>query len=165
MSKYDLGAIIAAAMGGIGPVLVWFREGLSRMFGKVWASFVAVVASPGVWAAVAITSLGGFWLGHIEGSAGKRALRAEVSRLATVGERQAATVASAEARAAAAMATSHSWQAKAEAAEAEVSRLTGRPVAASQPVAAVPKRQVAKARSSKTTASEPAKAVWWPFSN
>lgn len=165
MSKYDLGAIVAAVLGGIGPVLVWFREALGRAFGRLWASIAALIASPAVWAAVALTALAGFWIGHIEGSSGKRALRAHGEILSTRLEKATAALDEANGRATSVAQEARAWKGRAEAAHAELSRLTGQPVPEGGAVAASPKRQVAKARASKPVVREGTRAAWWPFSN
>ena len=84
MNKADLG-MIWSAVAGLFTVLLaaaaYAKDWLIAGLGKVKDSFIALVSSPAVWLAVGVTFLGGFWIGHIQGALGKRALRSEVSAL------------------------------------------------------------------------------------
>lgn len=68
MSKFDLGAIVAAVVGFVVPILVWARDFLGRAGSAIWHSFRAVAAASAVWIAVGVVALGGFWGGHILGA-------------------------------------------------------------------------------------------------
>ena len=162
MNKADMG-MIWSAVAGLGTVLIaaaayakdWIMSGLR----KIGASFVALVASPAVWLAVTAMFLGGFWVGHIEGAVGKRALRSEVVALelkAAAAETESIIAAG---RATAASTEGKKWKDKATALEAEVSALRSRVAGQSSPVAAVSRRPVAKV----PKPAEPASRPFWPF--
>ena len=101
----------------------------------------------------------GFWVGHIEGAAGKRALRSEVVALelkAAAAETESIIAAG---RATSAATEGKKWKDKATALEAEVSTLRARVAGQSSPVAAVSRRPVAKV----PKPAEPASRPFWPF--
>ena len=162
MSKADMG-MIWSAVAGLGTVLIaaaayakdWIMSGLR----KSGASFVALVASPAVWLAVTAMFLGGFWVGHIEGAAGKRALRAEMVALELKAEAAETEAIAAQGRATSASTEGKKWKDKAAALEAEVSTLRARVAGQSSPVAAVSRRPVAKV----PKPAEPASRPFWPF--
>lgn len=162
MSKADMG-MIWSAVAGLGTVLIaaaayakdWIMSGLR----KIGASFVALVASPAVWLAVTAMFLGGFWVGHIEGAAGKRALRAEMVALELKAEAAETEAIAAQGRATSASTEGKKWKDKAAALEAEVSTLRARVAGQSSPVAAVSRRPVAKV----PKPAEPASRPFWPF--
>lgn len=148
MSKMDWGTIIWATVAGIGGVLAWAAHWAKAGLERMRASFVALVSSPAVWLAVGVMFVAGFWLGHIEGSAGKSGLRSQVAGLRV-------SLIDANARATAAAREAQAWKAKAEAPEASTPPK-------SEPVAAVVKRPVPKKPAEKKAASE-AKKPFWPF--
>lgn len=162
MNKADLGTVWSFA-AGLFTVLIagaayakdWLIAGIRR----IGSSFVALVASPAVWLAVTVTFLGGFWIGHIEGGAGKRALRSEVVALELKAEAAETESAIAQGRATSAATEGKKWKDKATALEAEVSSLRALVAGQSSPVAAVSRRPVAKVPKS----AEPASRPFWPF--
>jgi hypothetical protein len=162
MTKADLGMIWSAA-AGLFTVLIaasaYAKDWLMSGFRKIGASFVALVASPAVWLAVGVTFLGGCWVGHIEGGAGKRALRSEVVALELKAEAAEMEAIIAAARATSASTEGKKWKDKATALEAEVSTLRARVAGQSSPVAAVSRRPVAMVPKPETPASRP----FWPF--
>ena len=162
MNKADMG-MIWSAVAGLGTVLVmgaaYAKDWLMSGFRKIGSSFVALVASPAVWLAVGVTFLGGFWVGHIEGAAGKRALRSEVVALELKAEAAETEAIAAQGRATSASTEGKKWKDKAAALEAEVSTLRARVAGQSSPVAAVSRRPVAKV----PKPAEPASRPFWPF--
>jgi len=162
MSKADLGMIWSAA-AGLFTVLIaaaaYAKDWLMQGVRKIGASFVALVASPAVWLAVGVTFLGGFWVGHIEGGAGKRALRSEVVALELKAAAAETEAIAAQGRATAASTEGKKWKDKATALEAEVSTLRARVTGQPSPVAAVSRRPVAKV----PKPAEPASKPFWPF--
>lgn len=138
-------------------VLEMARNGLSLAWESVARSFRALVTSKAVWLASGVVFVAGFWLGHIEGAAGKRALRAEVVDLESVARQHASDAKKARAQVA-------DLTDKTKEMEAEIARLSkGEP--ASEPVAAFPRARVAKAVPKKTPPAEPPKVPFWPFQN
>lgn len=162
MNKADLGMVWSFAAGLFTVLLAaaaYAKDWLIAGLGKVKNSFIALVASPAVWLAVGATFLWGFWIGHIQGAHGKRALRAEMVALEHKASASEAEAIIAAARATAASNEGKGWKAKAEALEAEVSALRARVSGKSSPVAAVSRRPVAKVPKAAETASKP----FWPF--
>ncbi len=157
MSKNDIGALLAGLLSAVSAFAVMARGLLARMFGRMVKSFVALVASPAVWLAVGVCSLGGFWVGHIEGAAGKRALRAEVVTLHALTKSNAEAAKEAEARAAKAVAAAKVKDGTIEALKAELARAKRSPAASVK--AAVPKTY-----RKKPAVSAPAKPAWSPWS-
>lgn len=134
------------------------RNGLASTWRNVATSFKALATSKAVWLACGIVFVGGFWLGHTEGAAGKRALRSEMVKLGSHADQLAATAKSDRAHIV-------SLEAKGKEMEAEITRLKGGHEPKSEPVAALSRPRVAKAVPRKVTAGEPPKASYWPFSN
>ena len=153
MSRNDIGTVLAS-------IGVYAKDFLGRALGKAGASFMALLASPAVWIAVATFSIASFCLGHIEGSAGKRALRAEVVTLNARAAASAQTAKSAVARAATAAAEVAAKAGEIEALKAEIERLKALPVTASAPVAGVPRKPATKPAQKAPPASAPAKPFW-----
>ena len=160
MTKNDIGAALAGLLSVLSAFAVAARAYLGRWLAKAGASVMAVVASPAVWLACGLVFVGGFWLGHMEGAAGKKALRADVvalkmeydSRGRTLKERakeiDALTV-------------------KADKLAAEVASLKSgaAPAPKSEAAAAVSRPKVAKAVPKKPPAGEAPKPAFWPFQN
>lgn len=163
MNKADVGAALAAALSVLASVAVLAREYASKALEYMRVSFVALISSRAVWAAVLLTSLGGFWAGHIVGATGKRALRAEVARLDTRAKISAAAATTATARATKAEARVADLAGTVEAMQAEIAALKARKTPASAPVAPAVKRPVAKTLPNKPAAGDPARARWTPW--
>ena len=162
MNKADLGMVWSFAAGLFTVLLAaaaYAKDWLIAGLGKVKDSFIALVASPAVWLAVGATFLGGFWIGHIQGALGKRALRSEVSALELKAAASETEAAIAQGRATSAATEGKKWKDKAQALEAEVSSLRSRLSGKSSPVAAVSRRPVPKVRKP----AEPASKPFWPF--
>ena len=162
MTKADLGTVWSFAAGlftVLTAAAVYAKDWLIAGLGKIWTSFVALVASPAVWLAVGVTFLGGFWVGHIQGALGKRALRSEMVEVARKAEAAETESAIAQGRATSAATEGKKWKDKATALEAEVSALRARVAGQSSPVAAVSRRPVAKV----PKPAEPASKPFWPF--
>ncbi len=166
MSKYDIGALLAALFSAVAAFAVVAKDYLGRWLGKIGKSFVALVASPAVWIAVATCSFGSFWVGHIEGSAGKRALRAQVVTLESRAKASSDVAESAVAKAAALGADVKTKAKENEALKAEIARLTKAPAgAAIAPVAGVSRRVVIRGVPKKPATGVPDKASWAPWNN
>lgn len=150
MTKNELGAYVFAAIGGVGPVLVWFKDAIAKVLGVLRVSFVAMWQSrAAVWAAVlAIAGAcywGGFWLGHRAGGADVPDLTAQVSAL----------------KADAAKAKAEAARLKARIAELEAPK-SETPTASTQPaqippVAAVSRRPLSRLPKPQPAASAPVK--------
>jgi hypothetical protein len=139
--------------GAISPWLHWAWSGFVAGLDNIRKSFVALVSSKAAWLAVLVVFVGGFWIGHIEGGAGKRDLRAKIAHM----ERYSSdAITDADARAKAASDQADVWKARAKAAEDAVGK------AASGPVAAAPKRRVVSTRPKQNASSAPASS-WNPF--
>lgn len=154
-------------MGAIGKMMSGVLGALSLYAGPVWAfvvglldrvrrSFVALVSSPAVWLASGLVFVVGFWLGHLEGAAGKRAIRAERDDLRTqIAENQRRNdVLSASNREA--LVTIARIKGELAAAKAV-------PEPPASPPAAVSRRPVPKAAPTKSAASAPPARPWNPF--
>lgn len=159
MSRNDIGALLAGLLSAVSAFAVVARDVLWRGVTRVGKSFASLVSSPAVWLAVAACSLGSFWVGHIEGAAGKRALRAEVVTLHAITKSHAEATKEAEARAVKAMAAAKIKDGTIEALKAELARVKARP--AVEPVA---KKAVPKTIRKKPAVSAPAKPSWNPWS-
>ena len=160
MTKNDIGAALAGLLSVLSAFAVGAREYLGRWLAKAGTSIMAVVASPAVWLACGLVFVGGFWLGHIGGAAGKKALRADVVALKLEYDRRGRTLKE----------RAKEIDALTEATEkltAEVASLkSGHAAPKSEPVAAVSRPRVAKAAQTKPAASEAPKVPFWsPFQN
>lgn len=110
---------------------------LRQVWGYVAASFVALVTSKAAWLAVLLMSLGGFWVGYIEGAHGKRALRSEVVALAAEARAKDKRIDVLIRGEDAALADAKTWKGKFEALQAEVARgAATQPAASKSPPAA-----------------------------
>lgn len=78
---------------------IW--EWVAWVAARLWASLVAFVASPQVWAAAAVFALLGFCAGHIDGASPVRGLRSDVARLTAERDRATARLSEATGRLAA----------------------------------------------------------------
>lgn len=163
MNKADIGAALAAALSVLASVAVMAREYAGKALEYMRVSFVALISSKAVWAAVMVTALGGFWAGHIVGATGKRALRAEVARLDARAKVSAAAATTATNRAGKAEARAAELAGTVEAMQAEIAAMKARKPAASAVVAPAVNRPAAKAPLKKPAAGEPAKARWTPW--
>jgi hypothetical protein len=163
MSKNDIGAALAGIFAVLASIGVYAREYLGRFTGYIWESFAALLKSKAAWAAVAVFSVASFCLGHIEGAAGKRALRSEVVTLKARANASSAVATAATAKATEAHAKVADRDGTIEALKAEIARLTSTAGAASAPKATVSRKPVAKATQKKAPAREPAKG-FWPWS-
>jgi len=143
-------------------LLAWLLGKVKDGIGRIWASFAALLASPAVWVAVAVVFVGGFWVGHIEGAAGKRALAADVKRISAALNEQNDNLSVAAARIAKAEGEAALWKAKAEAAGAETARVSGAAAGQGEAVAGETKKPVLRLRKKTTPASE-APTGFWPF--
>ena len=90
MSKNDIGAALAGLLAVLASVGVMAREYLGRGLVYIGDSFAALLKSKAAWAAVLVCTIGGFWVGHIEGGLGKRNLRSQVVALETRAKASAA---------------------------------------------------------------------------
>lgn len=85
MSKLDLGTWVSAAVAFCVAALVGARNVMGRFLRALRVSFVAFVASPAVWLAMAVAGgsafVGGWWLGHAAGNQGKAELREQIESL------------------------------------------------------------------------------------
>ena len=158
MTKNDIGAALAGLLSVLSAFAVAARAYLGRGLAKAGASAMAVVASPAVWLACGLVFVGGFWLGHMGGAAGKRALRADVVALKMEYDSRGRTLKE-RAREIDALA------AKAKGLEAEVASLKSGAAPKSEAVASVSRPRVAKAVPKKPPAGEAPKAPFWPFQN
>lgn len=141
---------------------------LVRKVGVAWKrSVVALVASPAVWLASLTVFVGGFWLGHVEGAMGKRAVVIERNGAQRDFEVMQAALAEANARARAAAAEAKRLHDDAKARGSEPQTVASEAVSppARRPV---PRRQgVTPAKSAHATPKAPAAqpAPFWPFKN
>lgn len=160
MTKNDIGAALAGLLSVLSAFAVGARKYLGKGLTKAGASFMAVVASPAVWLACFIVFVGGFWLGHVGGAAGKKALRADVVALKLEYDACGRTL---KERAK----EIDALTAKAKDLAVEVASLkSGTPAPRSEPVAAVSRPRVAKAVQKKPAAGEPPTVPSWsPFQN
>jgi hypothetical protein len=166
MNKSDvglIGTIATSVFVVMASIMAFAKDWLGKVFTRIKGSFVAVVSSPAVWLAVGLTFVGGFWLGHIKGAVGKRALRSEVATLKGDVQGASAAVAVAQRRAKDAESAASAWKTKAEAAEAEAVRLKSRATAKLVPGAAVSRRPVPSARKTTQAASTAQKTDWVPW--
>ena len=161
MSKNDIGAMLAGLFTVLASIGVYARDFLGRGLAYIWGTFVALIKLKAAWAAVGLCMVLGFWVGHIEGSAGKRALRAEVVTLKSRASASSAAAAAAVARAVAATNEAKSRAEEVEALTAELAAVkAGAPRGASAPVAGVPRKPATKPVPKKTPVSAPAKPFW-----
>jgi len=163
MSKNDIGTALAGIFAVLASIGVYAREYLGRFTGYIWESFAALMKSKAAWAAVLVCTFGGFWVGHIEGAAGKRALRSEVVTLKARANASSAVATAATAKATEAHAKVADRDGTIEALKAEIARLKDASGAASTPKATVSRKPVAKSPPKTATAREPATG-FWPWS-
>lgn len=119
---------------------------------RVRSSFVALLASPSVWAACLIVAFGAFYGGHVVGAHGKRAIKAYYEDVLAVRGREirSLTAELAKAKEAAAAAERAAAQAAAKAASVTPSEAKTPPAARKPAARAVPK-------------VPPAEKPYWPW--
>ena len=142
---------LEALFSFLGPAWKFCVAGLDR----VRKSFVALVSSPAAWLSVAVIGVFGFWLGHVEGAAGKRALRNEVTTVSRQSAAKDDRITALQASNREAVMQIKRLKGEIEAMQAETARKPE-----SKPVTAKPHRRVRRAP--RVTVAAPAPS-WWPF--
>lgn len=179
MSKFDLGAIVAAGVGFVVPILVWARDAIGRGLAAVGESFLALWKATAVYLAAGVIALGAFWSGHMLGARRAALDRPALGLLALPSGVSQDAYQSALSRARDAAEVAKDLKLKLEASEAEVARMKvaeaklERQVVESKRRAAAAsdaaQRAIAEARQRRPVpkaapaSTDPTKAAWWPF--